>query len=68
MFHTFAPDQLRNAGRDGCNPLAGIEVFHTPVCATIRTACVCCNPLAGIEVFHTLERRGYDCEAEVYEL
>ena len=43
-------------------------MFHTPVCATIRTACVCCNPLAGIEVFHTLERRGYDCEAEVYEL
>ena len=38
-----------------CNPLAGIEVFHTQRCKHIvsGTEPASCNPLAGIEVFHT---------------
>ena len=42
-----------------CNPLAGIEVFHTKEASASLTTVQSsgCNPLAGIEVFHTAERR-----------
>ena len=38
---------------EGCNPLAGIEVFHTGEGSAVSTPAASCNPLAGIEVFHT---------------
>ena len=39
----------------GCNPLAGIQVFHTRCRSVARTQSTHggCNPLAGIQVFHT---------------
>ena len=45
-----------------CNPLAGIEVFHTEMTLDeyITKFEICCNPLAGIEVFHTWEKGGVD--------
>ena len=43
-----------------CNPLAGIQVFHTEL---VKRKCISllhrrCNPLAGIQVFHTRVQRG----------
>jgi len=41
--------------RQSCNPLAGIQVFHTMWLSrrSSTTREECCNPLAGIQVFHT---------------
>ena len=43
--------------RLSCNPLAGIEVFHTgkSFASAVHLLHHGCNPLAGIEVFHTIQ-------------
>ena len=52
---TLLPAAVTNFFTSGCNPLAGIQVFHTYVYSTssARARSTCCNPLAGIQVFHT---------------
>ena len=55
VSHLHIKREVRADERRGCNPLAGIWVFHTavPVPDRPRPRCFRCNPLAGIWVFHT---------------
>ena len=46
---------LKSGVYASCNPLAGIQVFHTSgIQINGQGSCLSgCNPLAGIQVFHT---------------